>query len=43
MKYSILNLEELKAMGARDRKIVKDNYEIKAVAPQMVEFYQKLK
>jgi len=35
-----LQPEELKAMGARGRKLVEDKYEIGAVARQMKEFYE---
>lgn len=34
--------EELKAMGLRGRKLVKEKYEIKAVALQMKEFYNQV-
>lgn len=37
-----LNAEELKDMGARGRKLVEGNYEIKAVAKQMKEFYNRI-
>ena len=37
-----LQPEELKAMGARGRKLVEDKYEIKAVAKEMVKLYRKL-
>jgi len=37
-----LNAEELKDMGARGRKLVEEKYEIKAVAKQMKEFYNRI-
>ena len=37
-----LTPEDLKVMGARGRKLVEEKYEIKAVAKQMKEFYNRI-
>jgi glycosyltransferase involved in cell wall biosynthesis len=37
-----LQPEELKEMGLRGRKLVKEKYEIKAVAEKMKEFYNRV-